>query len=304
MITLFSWPRPFVGHTNTIQRNAIQSWMRLQPKPEIILIGNEKGVPEVVREFDLRHIPIVEANNFGTLLLNSTFSAAEDMASHSLLCFVNTDIILLNDCMKAVQRSLRFRPHCLMISQRWNLDVKEPIVFHPQWESDLKDMIKKHGKFAIPNCIDIHVFSKGILGPIPRFTMGRLIYDNWLVAHARLKGIPVIDLTSVATVIHQNHGYSSTKVSKGDEAKKNTKLAKGKVFAFTVWDSDYKLTKKGLIHKSIFYRFYGELVIMLEKYPALIRMLFVVRVCRESWRIIWYALRRAKNGLKMTNKWF
>ena len=304
MITLFSWPRPFVGHTNTIQRNAIQSWTRLQPKPEIILIGNEEGVPEVVQEFDLRHIPIVEANDFGTLLLNSTFSAAENMASHNVMCFVNTDIILLNDFMKAVQRGLRLRPICLMISQRWNLDVNEPISFRSNWESGLKEMINRQGKFAIPNCIDTHVFSKGILGPIPPFAMGRFIYDDWLVAHARLKGIPVIDLTSVATVIHQNHAYSNTTVHRGEEAKRNIKLAKGKVFAFTAWDSDYKLTQKGLIHKSILYRFYGELVIMLEKYPALIRMLFVVRLCRESWRIMWYALRRAKNGLKITNKWF
>lgn len=302
MITLFSWPRPFVGHTNTIQRNAIQSWTRLQPKPEIILIGNEDGVPEVVREFNLRHIPLVETNDFSTPLLKSTFSAAEDMASHRIMCFINTDIILLNDFMKAVQCGLRLRPNCLMIGQRWNLDIKKPIFFHPRWESDLNDMIKKHGEFAIPNCIDIHVFSKGILGPIPPFAMGRLVYDNWLVAHARLKGIPVIDLTSVATVIHQNHGYSNTKVHRGEEAKRNIKLAKGKVFAFTAWDSDYKLTPKGLIHKSIFYRFYGELVLMLKKYPALIRMLFVVRLCRESWRVIWYALRRAKNGLKMTNR--
>jgi hypothetical protein len=47
MITLFSTPKPFVGHVGVIQRNAILSWQRLHPDVEIILVGEDAGTAEV-----------------------------------------------------------------------------------------------------------------------------------------------------------------------------------------------------------------------------------------------------------------
>lgn len=52
MITIFSTPKPFRGHFEIIQRNAIQSWLRLRPGCEIILLGNDEGTAE----FNLRHV--------------------------------------------------------------------------------------------------------------------------------------------------------------------------------------------------------------------------------------------------------
>ena len=57
MITVFSVPKPFEGHIGIIQCNAIKSWKKLDPKCEIILYGNEKGVKEIAEKFDLIHIP-------------------------------------------------------------------------------------------------------------------------------------------------------------------------------------------------------------------------------------------------------
>lgn len=67
MLTIFSCPKPFRGHINIIQRNAIRSWTLLQARPEIILIGNEEGTAEVCKEFGLRHIPDVERNEYVVL---------------------------------------------------------------------------------------------------------------------------------------------------------------------------------------------------------------------------------------------
>ena len=39
-LLLFAIPKPFVGHTGLIQRNAIRSWTHLRPKREILLFGN------------------------------------------------------------------------------------------------------------------------------------------------------------------------------------------------------------------------------------------------------------------------
>ena len=44
-LTVFTAPKPFTNpRINIIQKNAIQSWMRLKDV-EIILIGDEAGIP-------------------------------------------------------------------------------------------------------------------------------------------------------------------------------------------------------------------------------------------------------------------
>jgi len=103
MLTIFSTPKPFVGHINIIQRNAIQSWQRLHPDAEIILFGPEEGAAETAREFDIRHEPRVDRNEHGTKFLASFFNRAEDLARHPILCYVNCDIILTGDLVKAMR---------------------------------------------------------------------------------------------------------------------------------------------------------------------------------------------------------
>ena len=53
MLTVFSTPKPFVGHVGVIQRNAISSWMRLHPDVEVILVGDDAGTAEVCAEFGI-----------------------------------------------------------------------------------------------------------------------------------------------------------------------------------------------------------------------------------------------------------
>src|SRR5438876_11556063 len=102
MLTLFAIPKPFRGHIAVIQRNAIMSWTLLQPRPEVILFGDEEGTAEICRELGLRHAPAVERNEFGTPLLDDLFRKAEEQASYATLCYVNSDILLLDDFSKAV----------------------------------------------------------------------------------------------------------------------------------------------------------------------------------------------------------
>ena len=65
MLTIFAIPKSFEDpHINIIQRNAIQSWLQLQPKCEIILFGNDKGVAETAEEFGVKYIPEIEKNEF------------------------------------------------------------------------------------------------------------------------------------------------------------------------------------------------------------------------------------------------
>src|SRR5882724_4764180 len=103
MLTIFTIPKAFVGHVGVIQRNAIRSWTLLEPRPEIILLGNDEGTAQVARELGLRHIPEITSNQHGTPLLNDMFRRAELNASSPLLCYVNADIVLLREFAEAVE---------------------------------------------------------------------------------------------------------------------------------------------------------------------------------------------------------
>lgn len=117
MLTIFTVPRAFRGEFAVIQNNAIQSWLSLQPKPEIILLGDEAGTADAASRFGVRHIAGVECNEYGTPLVSSLFSLAQAAASHQLMCYVNADIILLNDFSTAISRN-QPRPGAI-VSGHW-----------------------------------------------------------------------------------------------------------------------------------------------------------------------------------------
>ena len=104
MITVFTLPKPFVGHIGMIQRNAIQSWTRLHPDIDILMFGSEQGTAEIAAEFGIRHFPDVDVYEYGTPRMSGYFQQAEEAARHSRMCYVNADIVLFPDLLEAVAK--------------------------------------------------------------------------------------------------------------------------------------------------------------------------------------------------------
>src|SRR5262245_42390962 len=126
MLTLFASPKPFTDpHIRVIQRNALTSWTLLQPRPEIILFGEDAGTAEICRELGLRHIPQVPCNDFGTPLVNGLFEEAQHRSNHDLLCYANADIILRGDFIRAIERLLTCRKPFLVIGGRWDVKITQ-----------------------------------------------------------------------------------------------------------------------------------------------------------------------------------
>jgi hypothetical protein len=248
MITILTVPKPFQGHIDIIQRNAIKSWLRLDPKCEIILFGNDQGVAEESKELGVFHVPEIE-NEFGLPFLNSVFNLGRKMAKNNFLVFVNTDIILRSDFIKAIGL-IKFSEF-LMAGRRWDLDVNEPIKFdNNNWEEEIKNRAIKEGKIHGFAGMDYFVFPRDLELNMPSFVAGRPGYDSWLIYRARCLKIPVIDATEMITIIHQNHGYGhrkgGEKVLKEEEGKWNIKLAGGFSQMLTLREADWILTSEGL----------------------------------------------------------
>jgi hypothetical protein len=253
VFTIFSVPKPFIGHTGIIQRNAIHSWSLLHPSCQVILCGDELGTREIATELKLKWIPDVVCNEYGTPLLNSVFSQAQAIADFRLMCYVNTDIILVNDFVEGIKR-IHFREF-VAVGQRWDVDLTGPWDFEqPDWQEQLDEYIVNHGVFHPPLGSDYFVFPRdSILAELPEFAVGRAGWDNWFIYRARRLGIPVVDVTRVVTVAHQNHDYghvpeSGGERTEGPEADWNIGLAgNGYYYLFSSLDATHVMTSRAVL---------------------------------------------------------
>ena len=153
----------------------------------------------------------------------------------------------MNDFMKAIQRVVDQKSRFLVVGHRWNLDVKDPIDFESDWEEKLRAQVRENGTLALACSIDFFVFPRNFLGEIPPFAIGRPNWDNWTLYRARSLRAPLIDVTPVTMVVHQNHDYAhhpqgKQGVSHGDEARINEQLAGGVAHWFTLDDATHLLT--------------------------------------------------------------
>lgn len=267
MLTIFSAPKPFRGHIDVIQRNAIRSWKALHPACEVILCGEEHGLAEVARALGCVHLPNIRRNQHGTPLLDSIFAESCRLAKHRLVSYINADIILVSAFLHAIER-IRFETF-LMIGQRTTVDVREPLdVTDAGWETKLGERARREGHPDGPTAIDYMVFPHASeMWKLPPFAVGRPGWDNWFVENTRKRGIPVVDATRCVRVVHQKHDYSHVPHAKGKnwegpEAVQNRRLvgwpACGRSNAYTVRDATHVLTATSL-KRSINWRRYFPL---------------------------------------------
>jgi hypothetical protein len=208
LLTLFSAPKPFTDpHIATIQRNALGAWLQL-PDVEVILIGDEPGLAETASEFGVRYIAEVARNDWGTPLVSSIFALARQVSKSPLLAYTNADMLYTSDFVASVTSVARQADEFLVIGQRWDVDIKEPLAIKPGWEVELRQYVKANGRLHSPQGSDYFIFPRHVYTDIPDFAIGRAGWDNWMIYHARRKYWPVIDATDAIMAVHQNHDYA------------------------------------------------------------------------------------------------
>ena len=262
LITLFSAPKSFTNlHIAMIQRNAIKSWTLL-PDVEVILLGQEAGLAQAAKELGVKHLPNVVRNSNGTPLISSMFDLARKNSSGELLCIINADMILFSDfveaakaCRSRFKRDLRFA----LLSQRWDLDVTQPINFTEGWENRLRSAVHGQGSLHKPAGSDFFLFPESCYTNIPDFTIGRGGWDNWMIYKARQEEYPVIDGTPSLMIVHQNHDYSHLPDGQPHyalpETDENIRLAGGHAaIRYTILDATHRLTADGKLARPVMTR--------------------------------------------------
>ena len=238
------------------QKNSIKSWLAVHPESEVIVFGNEKGAAEAANELGFRHVKEIRRNKFGTPLISEAFQIARNIAKYDHLVFMNTDIILLNNLLKAAKH-IKY-PHYLMVGRRMDLDFKEKVDFtDPHWKRKLMSRAVKDGKLHGFSGIDYFLFPKSLAPEMPPFPVGRPGWDSWFIYYIRSRKVPVIDATEVITAVHQNHPYTWS--PKDPESLKSTEIAGGLANMLTIRDADFILTADGLRRLSLTRRVWSNL---------------------------------------------
>jgi hypothetical protein len=246
-LTLFSAPKPFTNpHINLIQRNALKSWLHLVPEVQVLLVGQEAGMAEAAAEYGVRLLPEVLRTEGGTPLVSSIFALARQAGDEPFLGYVNGDILLLPDIADATHRiAAQVDGPFLLIGQRWDLEVTEPLDFSPGWEGRLRLEVQQRGQLHRPAGSDYFVFPRSAFTEMPDFAIGRAGWDNWMIYHARQQGWPVIDGTPDVMIVHQNHDYSHLPGGKPhydhQESQQNMAKAGGLANMYMVLDADRQL---------------------------------------------------------------
>ena len=240
-----------------IQRNAIQSWTQL-PDVEVILLGEETGLAEAAQELDVKHIPNVKCNENGTPLISSMFQLARQNSDSDLLCIINADMILMPDFLEAVHRSRLQRDKFVLLSQRWDLDITQPIEFTEGWQDRLSSMVQRQGTLHRPAGSDFFLFPKSCYTDLPDFAIGRAGWDNWMIYKARKEKWAVIDCTPSVMIVHQNHDYSHLPGGKPHyehpDTNENIRLAGGEAnIRYTILDSTHQLVGGKLVRPKMTY---------------------------------------------------
>lgn len=249
-LTIFAIPKNFRGHIATIQRNAITSWTRLDPRPEILLFGEEEGTAEIAQELGLRHFSDIARNEFGTPLIHDLFLQAEQRISSPLLGYVNADIVLTNDFIMAIGRARGLHDKFMSVGRRWDVDWEQPLDFSkPDWAERIRCEARRANVQRPGNFIDYFVYSRGLCDGLLPLAIGRYAWDNYILWRAMSRGATLLDISPVVMAIHQNHDYSHSQkfadVRESPELKRNRTMVGPWWHMYTIEDATEILEKDG-----------------------------------------------------------
>lgn len=238
MITLFTTPKDFTENYKIIQMNAFKSWRTINPNIQIIVIGDSIGAEEAASSITAEYYQNVKCTQEGTPLINDLFKIAKEKAKYDILVYVNADIILPLNLLEIIKSLKKIPTTFLAVGSRWDLDVTEEINFDQSISSS--SFWEYANKTAIQHMdagIDYFIFKKTLFNKIPPLAIGRLGWDNWLLWKARRMRVPLINLTEVLFVVHQNHNYNYKIFKDKDELKQTQDAQSNKLLI-----NDRKLT--------------------------------------------------------------
>eukprot|EP00053_Salpingoeca_punica_P009097 m.81418 g.81418 ORF g.81418 m.81418 type:complete len:764 (-) comp14876_c0_seq3:854-3145(-) len=214
--TIYITPAPFVDTNGRVQRRAIESWLRLTPKPRIIMLGQGEGYADVAAEYQLTVDPHLDLNFVMMPLAGSLLDRANGDGS-DITVILNSDIILTQSFVDALAKMRSHFTDWFLTGARYDIDELPP-VYEPSREDFHEpafiNYVKTKGLLHTAGGADYFAWNnspkKLIQGIMPPFIRGKSKFDNWIVHEVIAAGFrDVVDGTEAVTAVHVVHNYKT-----------------------------------------------------------------------------------------------
>lgn len=235
-ITFVAVPREFEGEFETIQYNAILSWLNLSINPEVVLLTDEDfKIPSHLLKNGIRFIKKLRYTKYNKPSLRSVFEAITENIKTDYVVYVNCDIVFLDNFPKSINRIVEeVKNRSFIVGKRRNIELKDKIDFDyiHWWDEIYRYYISGNDDTNLS--IDYFVFHKRFLeGDIPDFSIGGMYWDNWLIYKAFKDRLIPVDASNSIIAIHQNHTYTANQtvkdILKSEMAQNNFELMGGNI---------------------------------------------------------------------------
>lgn len=221
-VEIFAAPKPFIGQDAVHQTRAIESWIKLEPRPIVTLLGTGQGYAEAVNRFGLKWKPEIDSTFLGIPLFSAIVAAA-NASDADVAVIANADIMLFDDfhfTIRKVDRDIMFP--WMIIGARWDIErVPASDETGPRSHMGLSDRdrlaivqhARENGTLHTYGGIDVWAWNTktgaGLYdGTMPHFVFGRGKYDNWFTHEVITAGHRhVIDASEACTFVHVVHDH-------------------------------------------------------------------------------------------------
>jgi len=243
MLTIFSWPDTLEnGPEGMIYRSAIESWMKLEIKPRIVLLGPGRGVAEFCREKKLEHAGADETEKplISTVFLQGTQARKEN----DFFACVEPNL-LLNDDFSKIFRYLEktVSGPFLASGRETSLEITEQLESRKDFR-EAQDLAAA-GVRSSPEQIGYFLFSATRMPVFPAFKWGGHPWQQWLIWAAVTARIPVIDLSEEVRVVRLTAaGVAEPPAAREEEI---LQLAGGAEHFGNLLDADYLFRQGELV---------------------------------------------------------
>jgi hypothetical protein len=225
MLTIYSTLKNFTNeHTRIVQTNAVKSWLKLEPTPEVFIMGGDESVKSFCEELNITHVD-VKQSEYGVPYLNDMMYKIEDLASNDFLLLVSGDIILFQETIAALNIAKNRLANFCLCSIKQESSVDSLIEFKAGWEIEIK---KSAIHYSLPTSGDFFLYPKkyflNSIPGIPDFIIGRSSCDSWLIKKA-FEADVLVNATDFIPLIHQRHDYSHITLVNDDSPEYRTNLS-------------------------------------------------------------------------------
>lgn len=212
----------------------------MEPRPNILLFGDEEGTSNIAKDFGAVHFPFIErSEEFSPMpFVNKLFDKATTLSNSSILMYTNADILFAKEELNKLLLSAKKQfENFLVVARRMDIEVSDSIEKSSNWENTLFSKYEQKRASWEPNsndnrwAIDFFAYTRNFWNEIeiPPFLLGVPAFDNWLLHEPNRRGMKVIDATKTLRVIHQFHEYTHGSERKRKMKQYNEQLA-GKWF--------------------------------------------------------------------------